>query len=227
MGIYDRNYSREMESGYTRSDTALVNFVKTTYKFLAGSLLLAFIGVMVGWYNPAAVFQYRVPLLFIELGLIFALGFVQNKPGVNLAVFAAFSFISGLSLVPLLAVVAIKNTGLIAQAVAMTTIIFGIMSIYALKTTRDLGNLGVVLFWSALVIFVFGLLNAFVFKSSMGSFALSCIVVVVFSLYIAYDTQNIVKGRYDNPIIAAISLYLDILNIFKALLYILYSSDDK
>ena len=101
------------------------------------------------------------------------------------------------------------------------------MSIYALKTTRDLGNLGVVLFWSALVIFVFGLLNAFVFKSSMGSFALSCIVVVVFSLYIAYDTQNIVKGRYDNPIIAAISLYLDILNIFKALLYILYSSDDK
>ena len=95
------------------------------------------------------------------------------------------------------------------------------MSLYALKTKRDLGNMGVALFWSAVVICVFALLNAFVFKSPTLQFAIASVVVVIFSLYIAYDTQNIVRGRYDNPIMAAIALYLDVLNIFTALLQIL------
>ncbi len=221
MGIYDRNYARDAEVQYSYSDTVLVNFVKTTYKFFAGSLLLAFIGVLVGWQNPQYVMEYRIPLFILEIALIFALGFVQNKPGINLAVFASFAFISGVTLVPLLAFVAVRNPAIIAQALAMTTIIFGIMSLYALKTKRDLGNMGVALFWSAVVICVFALLNAFVFKSPTLQFAIASVVVVIFSLYIAYDTQNIVRGRYDNPIMAAIALYLDVLNIFTALLQIL------
>ncbi len=223
MGIYDRNYTQNTEkvSYQSYNDTALVNFVKTTYKFFAGSLLLAFIGVLVGWGDPVLVATYRMPLFILEIALIFALGFVQNKPGVNLVVFALFSFISGLTLVPLLAFVMVKNPAIIAQALAMTTIIFGIMSVYALKTKRDLGNMGTALFWSVVVIFVFGLLNMFLFKSPMLQFAIASVVVIIFSLYIAYDTQNIVKGRYDNPLMAAISLYLDVLNIFTALLQIL------
>lgn len=230
MGIYDRNYTQAEDVSYQAySDTALVNFVKTTYKFFAGSLLLAFIGVLVGWQNPAMVAQYKIPLFILEIGLIFGLGFVQNKPGINLAVFALFAFVSGLTLVPLLAFVMVKNPAIIAQALAMTTIIFGIMSVYALKTKRDLANMGTALFWSAIVICVFALLNLFVFKSPMLQFAIASVVVIIFSLYIAYDTQNIVRGRYDNPIMAAISLYLDVLNIFTALLQILgiFGSDKE
>lgn len=224
MGIYDRNYTQNtQEVGYqaSYSDTALVNFVKTTYKFFAGSLLLATIGALVGFYDPFFVAQYRMPIFILEIALIFALGFVQDKPGVNLAVFAAFSFISGLALVPLLSFVMAKNSGIVAQALAMTTIIFGIMSIFALKTKKDLANMGTALFWSVLVIFVFGLLNYIFFKSPMFQFVIASAVVLIFSLYIAYDTQNIVRGRYDNPIMAAIALYLDVLNIFTALLQIL------
>lgn len=224
MGIYDRNYTQDARNvGYqsTYNDTALVNFVKTTYKFFAGSLLLATIGALVGMANFEVVAQYRMPILIVEIALIFALGFVQDKPGVNLAVFAAFAFISGLALAPILTFVMVKNPAIIAQALAMTTIIFGIMSIFALKTKKDLANMGTALFWSVIVIFVFGLLNMFVFKSSMFQFAIASATVLIFSLYIAYDTQNIVRGRYDNPIMAAISLYLDVLNIFTALLQIL------
>ncbi|GAB0172895.1 Bax inhibitor-1/YccA family protein [Helicobacter trogontum] len=224
MGIYDRNYTQntqEVDYQASYSDTALVNFVKTTYKFFAGSLLLATIGALVGFYDPFFVAQYRMPIFILEIALIFALGFVQDKPGVNLAVFAAFSFISGLALVPLLSFVMAKNSGIVAQALAMTTIIFGIMSIFALKTKKDLANMGTALFWSVLVIFVFGLLNYIFFKSPMFQFVIASAVVLIFSLYIAYDTQNIVRGRYDNPIMAAIALYLDVLNIFTALLQIL------
>lgn len=222
MGIYDRNYAHNAETSYSVSnETALVNFVKTTYKFFAGSLLLATIGALVGWQDPMLIAQYKWGIFIVEIALIFALGFVQDKPGINLAVFAAFSFISGLALVPLLAIVMVKNPAIIAQALAMTTIIFGIMSIFALKTKKDLGSMGTALFWSAIVIFVFALLNAFIFKSPMFQFAIASFVVIVFSLYIAYDTQNIVRGRYDNPIMAAIALYLDVLNVFTALLQIL------
>lgn len=224
MGIYDRNYTQntqEVDYQASYNDTALVNFVKTTYKFFAGSLLLATIGALVGFYDPFFVAQYRMPIFILEIALIFALGFVQDKPGVNLAVFAAFSFISGLALVPLLSFVMAKNSGIVAQALAMTTIIFGIMSIFALKTKKDLANMGTALFWSVLVIFVFGLLNYIFFKSPMFQFVIASAVVLIFSLYIAYDTQNIVRGRYDNPIMAAIALYLDVLNIFTALLQIL------
>ncbi|MCI7410834.1 Bax inhibitor-1/YccA family protein [Helicobacter bilis] len=224
MGIYDRNYTQntqEVDYQSSYSDAALVNFVRTTYKFFAGSLLLATIGALVGMANFEVVMQYRMPILIVELALIFGLGFVQDKPGINLAVFAAFAFISGLALAPLLTFVMIKNPAIVAQALAMTTIIFGIMSIFALKTKKDLANMGTALFWSVLVIFVFSLLNMFVFKSPMFQFAIASAVVLIFSLYIAYDTQNIVRGRYDNPIMAAISLYLDVLNIFTALLQIL------
>lgn len=227
MGIYDRNFDKTEEVSQTYSDTALVSFVKTTYLFLAGSLLIAFIGVIVGWQNPMMVVKYKWALFISEIVLIFALGFVQNKPGINVVVFALFAFISGVTLVPLLAYVMVKNPAIIAQALAMTMIIFGIMSLYALKTRRDLGNMGVVLFWCVIVIFAFSLINYFFFQSPWVQFAIASVVVVVFSLYIAYDTQNIVRGRYDNPIMAAIGLYLDILNIFTALLQILgFSSRD-
>lgn len=222
MGIYDRNYTQNEEIGYQAyNETALVNFVKTTYKFFAGSLLLATIGALIGLQNPMLIAQYKLPIFIIEIALIFGLGFVQNKPGLNLAVFAAFAFISGVALVPLLAFVMTKNSLIIAQALAMTTIIFGIMSIFALKTKKDLANMGTALFWSAVVIIVFALLNAFVFHSPRFQFIIASAVVLIFSLFVAYDTQNIVTGRYENPIVAAIALYLDVLNIFTALLQIL------
>ncbi|MFT2788024.1 Bax inhibitor-1 family protein, partial [Helicobacter pylori] len=49
------------------------------------------------------------------------------------------------------------------------------------------------------------------------------------SLYIAYDTQNIVKGMYDSPIDAAVDLYLDFLNVFISILQIIgiFSDRDK
>lgn len=232
MSLYDRNYNsgqseQEVDIASSYSDTALVSFVKTTYKFLAASLFIAFIGVLVGWQNPFLVAKYKWALFISELVLIFALGFVQNKPGINVVVFALFSFISGVALVPLLALAMVKDAKIIAEALAMTMIIFGIMSVYALKTKRDLGNMGVALFWSVIVIFVFSLLNAFLIKSSMMQFGIASVVVIIFSLYIAYDTQNIVRGRYDNPLMAAIGLYLDILNIFTALLQILGLSSSR
>lgn len=220
MGIYDRNYTSR-QSYAASSDTALVNFIKTTYKILAGTLVLATLGCFVGLMNVAAVVQYKWLLFIVEIALIFGLNFVRNTPGVNIIVLSAFAFISGLTIVPLLAfVMSTQGLGVVGQALAMTAIIFGVMSFYALKTKSDLNNIGKILFWTVIVMIVFALLNAFIFQNTWLQFGIACVGVIVFSIYIAYDTQNIVRGNYDSPVMAAASLYLDILNVFISLLQI-------
>jgi len=51
---------------------------------------------------------------------------------------------------------------------------------------------------------------------------------LVFSAFILYDTQQIVKGGFSTPIEAAIALYIDFLNLFISLLQIFgfLNSDD-
>lgn len=222
MGLYDRRQYSADTTFLSRNDVALVSFVKTTYKILAGTLVLATIGCFVGLMNVATVIQYKWVLFIAEIGLIFALTYFRNQGGANIALLSLFAFISGMTTVPLIAfVVATQGLSVVLQALAMTTVIFGIMSIYAVRTKSDLGNMGKILFWSVIVIMVFGLLNMFFFHNTWLQFGIASAGVVIFSLYIAYDTQNIIRGNYDSPVMAAVALYLDILNLFMSLLQVL------
>jgi modulator of FtsH protease len=46
-------------------------------------------------------------------------------------------------------------------------------------------------------------------------------VLLLFSLFTIYDTQNIANGAYDSPIDAAVSLFLDFFNMFTSMLHLL------
>lgn len=217
MGLYNREYTRSYNHSQAM-DNALVNFVKTTYKFFAGSLLLGTLGALFGFMFFETVVTYRWVFFIAEIAALFGLMFSRGKPGLNLAMLFAFTTLSGVTLVPLLGFVIARNgVFAVAQALGMTTIIFGIMSIYAIKTKSDLANMGKILFISLIVVFVCSLINMF-----LGSPVFQTIIAgagaILFSLYVAYDTQNIIRGAYASPIDAAVSLYLDFLNIFVSLL---------
>lgn len=223
MGLYDRNYINDEAKSHTHSmsDTALVGFVKTTYKFFAASLLFATIGALIGMQYFEMAVQYRLPIIIVELVAFFVLMFSRSKPGLNLAMLFIFTFLSGVTLVPLLGfVISRAGIGGVWQALAMTTIIFGIMSVYALKTKSDLSNMGKMLFIALIVVVVFSLINLFL-GSALMTTIISAIGAIIFSLYIAYDTQNIVRGLYKDPIMAAVGLYLDFLNLFISLLQLI------
>ncbi|EOX5808881.1 Bax inhibitor-1 family protein, partial [Campylobacter jejuni] len=49
----------------------------------------------------------------------------------------------------------------------------------------------------------------------------------LFSFYILYDTQNIIRGNYETPIEGAVALYLDFVNLFVSLLNILRSFNSR
>ncbi len=230
MALYDRANSRNAYAeNSVLHESELVSFVKTTYKFFAGSLLLATIGALLGLMNFQAVVQYKWVFFIAEIAALFGLMFSKSKPGLNLFMLFAFTSLSGVTLVPLLGMVIAKaGLGAIWQALGMTTIVFGLMSVYALKTKNDLANMGKMLFIALIVVVVCSLINLFL-GSPMFQVVIAGASAILFSLYIAYDTQNIVKGMYDSPIDAAVSLYLDFLNVFISILQIIgiFSDRDK
>ena len=220
MALYDRNYTNtDVASMAAAQESALVNFVKTTYKFFGASLLIATIGALVGFMNFEMVAQNRGIILIAEIAALFGLMFSRSKPGLNVAMLFIFTFLTGLAITPLLGMVIVIDGGLssVVAAFGMTTIIFGVMSIYGVRTRRDLASMGKMLFIALIVVMVCSIVNIFVL--SMGFQAIiagAC--VLLFSAYVAYDTQNIIRGLYSSPVDAAISLYLDFYNIFVSLL---------
>lgn len=226
MSLYDREYTQSFDYAQA-NENALVSFVKTTYKFFAGSLLLATLGAIFGFMFFETVVAYRWVFFIAELVAFFGLMFSRGKPGVNLLMLFAFTTLSGVTLVPLLGfVIAKSGIWAVANALGMTTIIFGAMSLYAIKTKNDLANMGKMLFIALIVVVVCSLINIFL-GSSMFQIIIAGTSAILFSLYVAYDTQNILKGLYDSPIDAAISLYLDFLNIFVSILQLIGLTSDK
>lgn len=227
MSLYDRkpmnNYGQYAESSFAQSDMALVSFVKQTYQLFAGSLLAATIGAYIGISTLGGVVaQYYIGFVILELALLFGLFFTKAKPGINLLMLFAFTFVSGLTLTPILSRVLGMPGGasIVAQAFLLTTAIFGVMSIFALRTKKDLASMGKILFIALIVVVIGSLINLFL-GSPILQVAIAGVSAILFSIFIAYDTQNIVRGLYDSPVTAAVSLYLDFLNLFVSLLQLL------
>ncbi|RDU65658.1 Bax inhibitor-1/YccA family protein [Helicobacter sp. MIT 14-3879] len=230
MALYDRNYTSDIGFEAERSENALVGFVKQTYKFFAASLFFGTIGAYIAMpFAPILAGGAMFGIFILEIALLFGLIFLKDKPIVNLILLFSFTFVTGVALVPLLANVLSLPAGvsIVAQALLGTTIVFGIMSLYAIKTKSDLSNWGKILFLALIGIIVASLINlaaAYFFgfgNAGLISVVISGIATIIFSMYIAYDTQNIIRGRYDSPIMAAISLYLDVYGLFVHLLNIL------
>jgi modulator of FtsH protease len=223
MGLYDRDYARESSYGYhavQRDEASIVSFVKETYKLFAASMMAGAVGAYVGIPMAASIAANFWLLFILEIGLLIGLHFVKHKPGINLAVMFGFTFMTGITLAPLLA----KFLGLagggaiIGNAFAMTAVIFGGMSFFALKTTKDFTGYGKPLMIALIVIIVGSLLNIFLLQSPMLHVMIQAAIVLLFSVLVVYDTQNIINGAYETAIDGAIALYLDFLNIFTALL---------
>ncbi len=232
MGLYDRDYARGNTSAYgtaSKSDTQIISFVKETYKLFAASMMAGAVGAYVGVPMAASIAAWFIPLFIVEIGLLIGLHFVKHKPGINLAVMFAFVFMTGLMLAPLLSHTLGMSGGgtIVGNAFAMTAVVFGAMSFYAIKTKKDFTSYTKPLMIALFVIIGFSILNMFL-GNPMLQVMISGVVVLLFSVLVIYDTQNIMKGAYETPIDGAIALYLDFLNIFTALLHLfgIFGNDD-
>ena len=226
MGLYDRNYiQNSAESTYEQvrlDESSLGVFIKQTYQLFAASLLAASAGAYVGIGMASTIASWYWGLVILEFVFLFGLYAAKRKAGLNIILLFGFTFLSGLTLAPLLSnILGLKGGGsIVANAFILTTVAFGGLSVFAMNTKRDFSGMGKMLFITLIVIVVAGLINIF-FHSPILQLAIASISSILFSAFILYDTQNIIKGAYETPIEGAIALYLDFLNLFVSLLQIL------
>jgi len=224
--MYNRDYltNQQAEHSQESSQAYIISFLKATYQLFAGSLLAATAGAYIGLGMVHLLMGSVKWILFaVELALIFfVIPRVKHTPGVNLAVLFVFTFITGLTIAPLLAsFFAIPDgAAIVGQAFLMTAVAFGGISMFAMTTRKDYSYIGKFLFIALIIMIVAGISNIFI-QSSMFQLVIASTGALLFSAFILYDTQNIIKGNYDSPIEAALSLYLDFLNLFISLLQIL------
>ncbi len=204
----------------TRSD--LMTFLKSTYQLFASSLLAATAGAYIGLDMASTIASWYWGLVILEFVFLFGIYAVKDKPGLNLIALFGFTFLSGLTITPLLASIFNMPGGasIVAQAFLMTSVAFGGISMFAMTTKRDFSSMGKMLMIALIVLIVGSISNIFI-GSSVLQLGIAMVGALVFSAFILYDTQQIIKGNIATPIEAAIRLYLDFLNLFISLLQIL------
>ena len=235
MGLYDRNYAQPEHSNEAlyeyahRDETSRAIFIKQTYQLFAASLLAASAGAYLGIGMANVIRTWFWGLVILEFGFLIGLHFAKRKAGLNLILLFGFTFVSGLTLTPLLFQILHMPSGanIVANAFILTTVAFGGLSVFAMNTKKDFSSMGKILFIGLIILIVASLIGIF-FHSPIFQLVISSVSALLFSAYVLYDTQNIIRGAYETPIEGAIALYLDFLNIFVSLLRILgiLSSDD-
>ena len=113
-----------------------------------------------------------------------------------------------------------NGSAIVAQALGGTALIFLSLSGYALTSGKSFNFLGGFLFTGMMVVLVAMIANIFLQIPAL-SLALSAGVIMLMSGFILFDTSRIINGGERNYIMATISLYLSIFNIFVHLLHLL------
>lgn len=140
-----------------------------------------------------------------------------------------FTAVMGASIGPMLNRYAALPNGpeLIMQAFGATALIFFSLSAYTLTSKKDFSFMGNFLFVGLVLAFIAAIANIF-FQVPALHLAINAVIVLVMSGFILFDTSRIIHGGETNYIRATVGLYLNIFNLFTALLQLLgvFGNDD-
>ncbi|CAM0876850.1 unnamed protein product [Alopecurus aequalis] len=173
-----------------------------------------------------AGFGWFIALAILPIIVLFPLYFFRQKHPVNLILLAVFtvsiSFSVGMTC-------AFTSGKVILEAAILTAVVVISLTAYtfwAAKRGQDFEFLGPFLFAALMVLVVFSFIQFFFPLGKLGTMIYGCIGALIFAGYIIYDTDNVIKRySYDEYIWAAVSLYLDIINLFLYLMQILRAAD--
>lgn len=159
---------------------------------------------------------------FVFLGLTF---WKRKSYPMNLVFLAGFTATEAymISLI-----VSFTDNKIVLEAVIFTFGIFVALSLFACQTKYDFSAWQPYLFGMVWVVILFGFMNAFFPYNSKVELGYGIVCALIFSGYILFDTQMIMRHYHvEEEIAAAISLYLDVINLFLAILRILNSQQSN
>ena len=209
-----------LPQGGVESVLATNKVIRNTYLLL--SMTLAFSAV-----TAAASVALKLPHPGIILtligffGLLFAVHKLKDSGWGILAVFAMTGFM-GYTLGPVISrYLGLPNGGeIVMQAMGATAAIFVGLSAYAVTTKKDFSFMGGFLMVGILLAFLAGLAAIF-FEIPALSLTVSAAFVLLMSGLILYETSNIIHGGETNYVLATVTLFVSIFNLFTSLLQLL------
>ena len=194
--------------------------IRNTYLLLA--MTLAFSALVAA---ASMAMNLPHPGLMLTLAGYFGLLFLTARfrdRALGLAFVFALTGFMGYTLGPILkAYVGLPNgPQLVMTALGATGAVFLGLSGYALASRRDFSFMGGFLMVGIVVAFLAGL-GAIFFQMPMLSLAVSAMFVLLMSGLILYETSNIIHGGETNYVMATVTLYVSIFNLFTSLLHLL------
>ncbi len=204
----------------TPSSVEVNKLIRNTYMLL--SMTLLFTAITAG---VSMLLRLPHPGIILTLvgyfGLLFLTNTLRNSAWGIVSIFALTGFM-GLTLGPIIgAYLTMFSNGaqLVMMAFGSTATIFLGLSAYALTTRKDFSFMGAFLMTGILVAFLAGL-GAVIFQIPGLMLAVSAMFVLLMSGLILYQTSDMVHGRETNYIMATVTLYVSIYNLFTSLLQI-------
>jgi modulator of FtsH protease len=205
----------------TVSKVEMNKVLRNTYALL--SMTLLFSAVMAG---VSMAMNWPYPSIIVVLGGYFGLLFLttklRNSAWGILSVFALTGFM-GATLGPIINMYLYRfgnGTEIVMMALGGTGVIFLAMSGLALTSKRDFSFMGKFLAIGILVAFLAAIGNLFFQLPALG-LAVSSMFILLMAGLILYQTQQIIRGGETNYIMATVTLFVSLFNLFTSLLHIL------
>jgi modulator of FtsH protease len=199
--------------------------LRNTYLLLALTMVPTVIGAFIGMATSAVVIAHPVASTLVMLAAVVGLQFgiaANRNSGVGVALLLLMTGLLGWWLGPILNFALAMRNGmqLVGYAAAGTGVIFFAMGAIATTTKRDFSFMGKFLFVGMVALLIAMLANLFLQIPALA-LTISTLVIVVFSLFLLYDLNRIVRGGETNYVIAATGVYMSLINIFANLLNLL------
>ena len=209
-----------------RTGAERATLVRRTYGLVFLGIITTMIGSAVALSQQALLAQsaqHPIIAFLLFFGTLFAAQAVHRRFPLNIALTLLATFIAGVMIAPVLFVYDRMQPGIVGQAALLTFTTFGVLSLYATFSRRDFSAWGGFFMVGVIVLLVTSLLNLW-FRNETASLWLAAGTVVIFGGLLVFDTWRIVRSNQYGPddyVPAAVSIYVDLLNIFLAMLRLL------
>lgn len=199
---------------------ASADFYNKVFALFGLALLVTGLGVYAGFnllWNMFVTAPWSIYLIFIaELGLIFTSPRWSKNEAIAKPLFSLFAFLSGLTIVPILATFAAEFGGyaIIYRAMFATTVMFLALGLVGHSIQKSLNRYGGLLMMALIALIVIGIINIFLPWGNTGEMIYSAAGVLLFGAYAVIDVNRLKHYPEDQAMMAAIALYLNIFNLF-------------